>query len=142
MYHILLVDDEPEVTNALSRVLRKEYKISTCNQPHDVMALLKEQRFNLILSDIRMPNMDGIELLTQIKERYPTIERVLLSGYADMEQSQQAIKDNVARIIMTKPWDNFELKSILKIILDAHALNEENAQLKREMALLKQQCES
>lgn len=74
------------------------------------MALLKEQRVNLILSDIRMPNMDGIELLTQIKECYPTIERVLLSGYADMEQSQQAIKDNVARIIMTKPWDNFELK--------------------------------
>lgn len=134
MAHILLVDDEPEVLNAISRVLRKDYQISKANGANEALALLKEHAFDIILSDIRMPNMDGIELLTHIKKSNPEIARVLLSGYSDMDSCQKAIEDEVASIILTKPWDNFELKNILKITLKAQQLEIENKQLKAQLS--------
>ena len=133
MAHILLVDDEPEVLNAISRVLRKDYKISKANGAHEALKLIADNEFDIILSDIRMPNMDGIELLTQIKRTNPEIARVLLSGYSDMDACQKAIEDEVASIILTKPWDNFELKNILKITLKAKQLEIENNQLKAQL---------
>ncbi|MAD88943.1 MAG: response regulator [Pseudoalteromonas sp.] len=133
MAHILLVDDEPEVLNAISRVLRKDYKISKANSAHEALKLIADNEFDIILSDIRMPNMDGIELLTQIKRTTPEIARVLLSGYSDMDACQKAIEDEVASIILTKPWDNFELKNILKITLKAQQLEIENNQLKAQL---------
>lgn len=137
MQHILLVDDEPEVVHALSRVLRKEYHISKAFSAEQALELLREQPIDLILSDIRMPNVDGIELLTQIKSLYPEISRVLLSGYADMEQSQAAISNHIAEIILAKPWDNFELKTILKIILRCRHLEQANRELQHENVQLK-----
>lgn len=133
MAHILLVDDEPEVLNAISRVLRKDYKISKANAAHEALKLIADNEFDIILSDIRMPKMDGIELLTQIKRTNPEIARVLLSGYSDMDACQKAIEDEVASIILTKPWDNFELKNILKITLKAQQLEIENNQLKAQL---------
>ena len=137
MQHILLVDDEPEVVHALSRVLRKEYHISKAFSAEQALELLREQPIDLILSDIRMPHVDGIELLTQIKSLYPGISRVLLSGYADMEQSQAAISNHIAEIILAKPWDNFELKTILKIILRCQHLEQANRELQNENVQLK-----
>ncbi|WP_241651846.1 response regulator [Pseudoalteromonas phenolica] len=77
--------------------------------------------------------MDGIELLTNIKRSNPNIARVLLSGYSDMDLCQKAIEDEVASIILTKPWDNFELKNILKIILKMNRLQIENIELKAQL---------
>ena len=133
MAHILLVDDEPEVLNAISRVLRRDYDISKANSAHEALSILEHTDVDIILSDIRMPNLDGIELLRIIKRNKPAIARVLLSGYSDMDQSQKAIEDNVASIILTKPWDNFELKNILKIILKAQQLEIENNELKKQL---------
>ncbi|ALO42138.1 response regulator [Pseudoalteromonas phenolica] len=133
MAHILLVDDEPEVLNAISRVLRKDYKISKANGAAEALQLITEEKIDIILSDIRMPNMDGIELLTNIKRSNPNIARVLLSGYSDMDLCQKAIEDEVASIILTKPWDNFELKNILKIILKMNRLQIENIELKAQL---------
>lgn len=133
MAHILLVDDEPEVLNAISRVLRKDYKISKANGAEEALKLITEEEIDIILSDIRMPNMDGIELLTNIKQTNPKIARVLLSGYSDMDLCQNAIEDEVASIILTKPWDNFELKNILKIILKMNRLQIENIELKEQL---------
>ena len=133
MAHILLVDDEPEVLNAISRVLRRDYDFSKANSAHEALSILEHTDVDIILSDIRMPNLDGIELLRIIKRNKPAIARVLLSGYSDMDQSQKAIEDNVASIILTKPWDNFELKNILKIILKAQQLEIENNELKKQL---------
>ena len=133
MAHILLVDDEPEVLTAISRVLRRDYDISKANSAHEALSILEHTDVDIILSDIRMPNLDGIELLRIIKRNKPAIARVLLSGYSDMDQSQKAIEDNVASIILTKPWDNFELKNILKIILKAQQLEIENNELKKQL---------
>ena len=133
MAHILLVDDEPEVLIALSRILRKQYELSTANNAHEALDLLNQTHVDLVISDIRMPTMSGIELLKKIRELYPHMGRILLSGYADMEQCQQAISDEVARIILSKPWDNFELKDIIALIVELTELKNENSQLRLQL---------
>jgi len=136
MAHILLVDDEPEVLNALTRILRKDYQITSCICANDALEAIKnnlntDAQFDLIISDIRMPHMDGIELLTQIYKIAPQMSRVLLSGYADMELCQSAIPENIAQIILSKPWDNFEIKTIINLLLELSCLKQENYLLKQ-----------
>jgi len=135
MTHILLVDDEPEVLNALTRILRKDYQITSFTSATDALAAIKKNlnsdaQFDLIISDIRMPHMDGIELLTHIYKIVPQMSRVLLSGYADMELCQSAIPENIAQIILSKPWDNFEIKTIINLLLELAHLKQENLTLK------------
>jgi YesN/AraC family two-component response regulator len=133
MAHILLVDDEPEVTNAIARVLRKDHTITKCTEPENAMVIIKQHNVDLVLSDIRMPVLDGIELLNQVKAFDPMIGRVLLSGYSDIELCEKAINDDIAAIVLTKPWDNFELKNILKLILNTRQLAMENQQLRQQI---------
>lgn len=133
MVHILLVDDEPEVTNAIARLLRKDYTITKCSEPENALELVKQHNIDLVLSDIRMPVIDGVELLSQVKAYDDTIGRVLLSGYSDMELCQRAISDEIAAIILTKPWDNFELKNVLKLVLNMRNLQKENTELKQKL---------
>lgn len=133
MVHILLVDDEPEVTNAIARLLRKDYTITKCSEPENALELVKQHNIDLVLSDIRMPVIDGVELLSQVKAFDDTIGRVLLSGYSDMELCQRAISDEIAAIILTKPWDNFELKNVLKLVLNMRNLQKENTELKQKL---------
>jgi len=133
MVHILLVDDETEVTNAIARLLRKDYTITKCSEPENALELVKQHNVDLVLSDIRMPVIDGVELLSQVKAFDDTIGRVLLSGYSDMELCRQAISDEIAAIILTKPWDNFELKNVLKLVLNIRKLQKENTELKQKI---------
>ena len=138
MAHILLVDDEPEVTNAIARLLRKDYIITKCTEPEKALEIVKQNDIDLVLSDIRMPVMNGVELLSEVKEHNCDIGRVLLSGYSDMELCQKAIDEEIAAIILTKPWDNFELKNVLKLVLQTQQLLKENSKLKQEVTILKQ----
>ncbi|TMO88454.1 response regulator [Pseudoalteromonas spongiae] len=133
MAHILLVDDEPEVTNAIARLLRKDYTITKCSEPENVLEIVKQNDIDLVLSDIRMPVIDGVELLSQVKAYDPDIGRVLLSGYSDMELCQRAITDDIASIILAKPWDNFELKNVLRLVLNARQLQKENTELRQKL---------
>lgn len=133
MQHILLVDDEPEVTNAIARLLRKDYTITKCSEPENALEIVKQNDIDLVLSDIRMPVIDGVELLSQVKAYDPDIGRVLLSGYSDMELCQRAITDDIASIILAKPWDNFELKNVLRLVLNARKLQKENTELRQNL---------
>ncbi|KPV94200.1 Hydrogenase transcriptional regulatory protein hupR1 [Pseudoalteromonas sp. P1-9] len=133
MAHILLVDDEPEVTNAIARLLRKDYAITKCSEPENALEIVKQNDIDLVLSDIRMPVIDGVELLSQVKAYDPDIGRVLLSGYSDMELCQRAITDDIASIILAKPWDNFELKNVLRLVLNARKLQKENTELRQKL---------
>ena len=133
MAHILLVDDEPEVTNAIARLLRKDYTITKCSEPENALEIVKQNDIDLVLSDIRMPVIDGVELLSQVKAYDPDIGRVLLSGYSDMELCQSAITDDIASIILAKPWDNFELKNVLRLVLNARQLQKENTELRQKL---------
>lgn len=108
---LLLVDDEPDVTSALKRLLRKEeYEVHTCNNPLDAISLIEQNQYSVIISDQRMPEMQGSELLSIAKEKSPNSARMILSGYADFEAVTDAINNGAIFKFLSKPWDNEKIK--------------------------------
>jgi response regulator RpfG family c-di-GMP phosphodiesterase len=112
---LLLVDDEENILRSLQRVLRKEpYELHTATSGENAMALLNEQAFDLVISDARMPGMDGPTLLAEIKKQWPWCIRILLTGYADIDSTVKAINDGQIYRYISKPWDDEELKLIIR----------------------------
>ena len=113
---ILLVDDEEMVLTSIRSFLAIEtdYRVHTFTSP--VKALRELDRFNidLVISDYLMPDMDGITFLGKVKERFPQVPRILLTGYADKENAIKAINDVGLYQYIEKPWNNDDLKLIIR----------------------------
>lgn len=111
---ILFVDDERQILRALNRLfVGSDYTIFLKESGEETLLFLKDNPVDLIVSDIRMPGMTGFELLAKVKEKYPKIMRVALSGFTDSKQIYKALEDNVAKMYLFKPWDNKELTAII-----------------------------
>lgn len=109
---ILLVDDEINITNALRRLFANQgqYDILTATSGRDALTLLEEESdIGVIFSDQRMPEMTGVEFLERVKERVPDAVRILLTGYADIDASINAINRGAVFRYLTKPWNDEEL---------------------------------
>ena len=127
---VLCVDDEANILSSLKRMLSLQgYKVSTCESAKEAMELLQTQSFDLILTDLRMPEMDGIALLKEIKTLYPVMTRVMLTGNADLESAKAAINHGDVFKYLSKPWDEEETFAIIKeaVLLSAKS--------KRDLAL-------
>ena len=112
---LLLVDDEENILRSLQRVLRKEpYELTTATSGDQAIGLMKKQSFDLVISDARMPGMDGPTLLATIKKKDPECIRILLTGYADIDSTVKAINDVQIYRYISKPWDDDELRLILR----------------------------
>jgi len=130
---ILLVDDEQNILRALNRVLKSlGCDIVLANNGADALARLSGGRFALILSDMRMPMIDGAELLSQVAKQYPFVRRIILTGYADLERTMSAINDGGIHRYFTKPWENDELRQAVSEELDVF-LEEEDRRQKSDM---------
>jgi diguanylate cyclase (GGDEF)-like protein/PAS domain S-box-containing protein len=104
---LLLVDDEPGIVAALSRMLRRDgYRILTAGSAREGLEVLARQRVQVILSDQRMPEMQGTEFLSRVKGLYPDTVRIVLSGYTELESILRAINDGAIYKFLTKPWDD------------------------------------
>ncbi len=112
---LLLVDDEENILRSLQRVLRNEpYEVQSASSGEEALALLSTQRFDLVISDARMPGMDGPSLLSEIKKQWPWSIRILLTGYADINSTIKAINDGQIYRYISKPWDDEELKLVIR----------------------------
>jgi len=119
---ILIIDDENDNLKALQRLLRTEYDITTTTSPFEALKLLQQNEYAVIISDQRMPEMTGVELLEKAKHIFPISTRVLLTGYSDIEAVIDAInRGNVYRYI-SKPWDPEDFKLILRQAHEAYTL--------------------
>jgi response regulator RpfG family c-di-GMP phosphodiesterase len=129
---LLLVDDEPAVTAALHRALRRRFGdrlvIVIDNDPHAALARARTQRLDIVLSDLRMPLLDGVTLLTLISAMQPHCVRMLLTATADFETAQRAINDAGLFRYLTKPWSDTELAAHFDT-----ALLETEQRLQREL---------
>ena len=112
---LLLVDDEENILNSLRRILRNEpYALLTCNDGEAALQLLEQQPIDLVISDARMPGMDGATLLAQVQQRWPNCLRILLTGYADLTTTVKAINQGQIYRYISKPWDDNELRLIIR----------------------------
>ena len=113
---ILLVDDDVRILKSLARYLRGAgYQVKEASDGDEAARLFTEDRFDLVLSDVMMPGINGVELLERIRTVAPEIPVVLISGFADWDRSL-AIKRGAADLIM-KPFDPADLVSRLKYLL-------------------------
>lgn len=104
---ILFVDDEVHIINGLKRLFHdSDYHIYIAESGEEALKILSNNKIDLIITDIRMPEMDGYELLAIIKKQYPKVFRVILSGYTEDEIALKAIQKNLAKLYVYKPWEN------------------------------------
>ncbi|MFH1807530.1 MAG: response regulator [Pseudomonadota bacterium] len=127
---ILFVDDEENILSALRRVLRKEnYELIFCGSPVEALQILKEQSVDIVVSDHLMPEMTGLEFVAVVKDLHPQTMRVILTGQADLELAVSAINKGQVNYFLLKPWNDLELKIVLKQLLAQRRLEILNAQL-------------
>ncbi|KAB2903087.1 MAG: response regulator [Burkholderiaceae bacterium] len=127
---ILCVDDEPHIAAALRRLLRGAgHAVRVAGSGEEALALLEAESADLVISDMRMPGMDGAQLLARIRDRWPAVARVLLTGYADLQSTIAAINAAHVYRYLTKPWDDQELLTVVQQISDYQTLQREKERL-------------
>jgi response regulator RpfG family c-di-GMP phosphodiesterase len=129
---ILCVDDEPSILSALKRVFRPlGYIVLTATSGREGLALLENEPVDLVISDMRMPEMDGAQFLEQVFARAPATKRILLTGYADAAATIAAINQGKIWRYVAKPWHDSELILTVQQALAHRNLMAENARLTR-----------
>lgn len=134
---ILCVDDEPGVLNALRRLfLDEDYTFLTAaSGPEGLEILEKEQeQIQLVISDYRMPAMNGVEFLNLVYKSWPQTVRIVLSGYADTASVVEAINEGHIYKFIPKPWNDEELKVTVKNALEWYHLHKKNIELADELS--------
>lgn len=117
--HILYVDDEENNLVAFRASFRRSFKIFTASSAAEAKIILAENDIHVLISDQKMPGTPGIELLEEALKKYPDQVRILLTAYSDFEVLKRAVNNGYIFKYIIKPWDESELKEIIK---QAHAL--------------------
>lgn len=123
---VLFVDDEVNILKALQRLLRHEgWTVLTASRGSEALELLRRHPAQVVVSDQRMPEMNGVELLSAIRQQHPNIVRMMLTGYTEMDVAVEAINHGEIYRLITKPWNDEELKATLRQAFDHYALKNE-----------------
>jgi DNA-binding NtrC family response regulator len=117
---ILLVDDEPEILFSLRGLLRREFDLHTAESGAEALDVLHRQPVHVIMTDQRMPQMTGVELLTRARGDCPEAIRIIFTGYADIKAVIDAVNRGQIYRYLTKPWDPDELVAVLHQACDHH----------------------
>jgi len=134
---ILCVDDEPSILSALRRLFRaRGLQVKVAEGGAAGLALLESETVDLVISDMRMPEMDGVAFLEQVRQRWPDTMRLLLTGYADINSIMGAINRGEIYRYIAKPWDDNDIVLIVQGALRHRALEVEQ---KRLQCLVQQQ---
>lgn len=129
-HKILFVDDEENILNSLKRLfLDEECEVYTANNGFDAIKLLDEHEFALILSDYRMPGLNGVEFLKLAKEKSPDTIRIILTGFSDVNVAVSAINDGEIYKFISKPWDSEDFKVQIKRTIEHYELLHERKEL-------------
>lgn len=127
---VLLVDDEPSVLSALRRLFRPHgYRILQATGGPEGLELLGQHTVDLVISDMRMPVMDGARFLEAVRLHDPGIVRILLTGYADISSTVAAINRGEIHRYISKPWDDQDMLLVVREALSRRALERHNAEL-------------
>lgn len=131
---ILCVDDEQNVLNTLKRLfIDDNYTILTATSGQEGLNILEQEQVQVIISDYRMPGMNGVEFLRGVYERWPHTVRIVLSGYADTASIVSAINEGRIYKFVAKPWNDDELKVAVSNAIERYFLYKKNIELTTEL---------
>ena len=136
---ILCVDDEQNILSSLRRLFRMHgFQVKTAESGAEGLKILEAEPVDLVISDMRMPEMDGVQFLEKVRGTWPDTIRLLLTGYADIHSILEAINRGEIYRYITKPWDDNDIVLVVRHALERHALEQEKRRLE---ALTQQQNE-
>lgn len=107
------MDDEPYITKSLQRAFKRYFNVLTANSAFDALSLVEQNKVDVVVSDQRMPNVSGVQLLKKVSQISPVTARILLTGYADVDAAIDAVNSGEIYRYFNKPWKNSELKVAL-----------------------------
>jgi response regulator RpfG family c-di-GMP phosphodiesterase len=111
---LLIVDDEPNVCDSVHDLLRREFRVLKANSAQEGYRIMQEEEVHIVMSDQRMPQITGVELLARVKSKYPQAVRMLFTGYADLESIIAAINQGHIFGFLKKPWQPEELEGAVR----------------------------
>jgi len=111
---LLVVDDEPDVCDSVHDLLRLEFQVLKARSADEGYRLMQENEVHIIMTDQRMPKVSGVELLTNVRARYPHAVRILFTGYADVEAVIAAINQGRIFRFLSKPWQPEEIEGAVR----------------------------
>jgi DNA-binding NtrC family response regulator len=141
MCSVLIVDDEPNVLSAMRRLLQNggilpaipDPSVVTFTSPLGALGWLADHRVDIVVSDYRMPEMDGATFLTRVRERHPDIARVIMSACSDIDGIVRAVNHAGIFRFVSKPWTDPDLKATILEVLAHRRLLLENRELADEL---------
>ena len=134
---VLFVDDEVNIRRALARLFRNEpIRIQQAGSARQALEILERESIQVVVSDHRMPGMLGVELLSEVRARFPDVIRMMLTGFTEMDVAVEAINKGEIYRLITKPWNDEELRAIVRQALDSYFMRHE---IRRLDELTKQQ---
>lgn len=128
-YKILIVDDEPANIRLLERLFRNDYHVLSASSGKEALEVLTQHEIALIITDQRMPEMTGVELLKRAAEMRRHTLRIILTGYTDVNTLVDAINSGVVYKYVTKPWNNTDLKQTVTRALEFYETNRRQHEL-------------
>jgi diguanylate cyclase len=138
---LLIVDDEPYILTTLAALLGQDFDVLTADSAEAAQPLFERSRIDLVLTDQKMPGMTGVELLEWVRERSPQTVRLLMTGYAELEDAVEAINRGKVYRYLFKPWRADELLQILRDACRTYKLERQNEQLVDELRRLNLELE-
>ncbi|RMD98817.1 MAG: sigma-54-dependent Fis family transcriptional regulator, partial [Calditrichaeota bacterium] len=130
---ILIVDDEQSVRDSIERVLEREgYQVFKAANAHEAEDILQKETVALVLTDLRMPDVSGLELLRQVKKQFPDIEVVMITGHGTIERAVEAMKEGAYDFI-TKPFKRAEILRAVSKALEKRNLAQDNRILREQL---------
>src|SRR5258706_9645919 len=140
---ILVVDDEEAILETMSFTFEDDYEVHTSADPRRALDILEAKGpFAVVLTDQRMPDMSGVEFVTEVWKRHPTTVRMILTGFSDMDAIIQAINDGHVYAYITKPWEPDHLKQVMKQAVEHHKLAALNERLLADLRRAKRFLEA
>jgi DNA-binding NtrC family response regulator len=113
-YCLLIVDDEPNVCDSVHDLLRREFRVLKAHSADEGYRIMQKEEVHIVMSDQRMSQISGVELLTKVKSRYPHAIRLLFTGFADLESIIAAINQGHVYQFLKKPWQPEELETAVR----------------------------
>jgi len=130
---VLYVDDERANRVVFDQSLKTEFRIKTVGDAKSALEALASEEVAVLVSDIRMPEMDGLELLTRAKEKYPTTIRMVITAYSDVDPILRAINEGLVARYIIKPWHREELVQVLRWATELWRFGRSSADLLRRI---------